>query len=353
MPVMEHLGEAIRYLFVDHMPLTLIVTTITFPVLIGVGGFLRSSLPDSAAIAAAVLTAVPVLMVLGLLGHLSRETLRDSRRGLIDPPGIPHNRALARGAGRFATDSLAVVAALATPVVLASFALPTIATVILGLGAFLIFPLVAALRMTEGTWRCFDPRHVFRTVSGYLPAFASASLCSLLLFAPAILTVILTRESSLDLCLSVAGSLAAVPMVLSARLLGQVLQERDKSERARLAALAREAQVAREMEVIEEQTAPRRRRRTAEQRTKASQERRAVREQKPRKQREAEVAEETPAQPRKRKTTVKRKTKVKRKTEVVGTSKAAPQATASTSRHGLGDQPDLSAIPGATIVRRR
>ncbi len=237
----EIFGDSLRYLFLDHLPVTLIVATVTFPLLIGLGGFLSSTAGPSAYFALSFLALVPALSALGMVGALVRRVLLESARGLDDPPAIPTFPELCREALRFGGHVAVLGVALLGPGILGFFIQPLglvlpLAATALGLTAL---PMALLLRELSGNWQSLHPQHVARAIRrGGLRYFKLCGFSALLL-APAAGALALTIGSEPYMAISVVGPLLVTPLFVIARMFGHLWA--DLRRTARVPAASNEA----------------------------------------------------------------------------------------------------------------
>lgn len=220
--VQENIVDAFRFLFTDQMPLTVIFATLTFPLVVGLGGFLTR---DSHALLFPLIAMVPALSVVGLIGALGRRILLDASRGLDDPPTIPGLRCLAKDALRFLVDSSLVTLVFFAPAVLlynldGVSPIATLAT--LALGVFLM-PMAMAIRQVTEDWRAVSPSVLFKAVARCGTRYGGIAAAIAVLFTPAGISAFYSTGSQIYLQVSVVGPLLVAPLFIAARLLGQML----------------------------------------------------------------------------------------------------------------------------------
>lgn len=217
--VKDDVVDATRVLFDDHMPLTTIVTTMTFPVVVGLGGFLTASTSSSFLFPA--IAALPAMCVAGVVGGMSRRIMIDAARGLQDPPRIPQVRELSQQSGRFLLDALVLAAVFLGPAIaLACVQGLSVSTLVaIALGAFLL-PGAMVLRQLTDDWRALSPNHLFPAITRLRGDYATTAGVCALVAAPAALAAVLTAGSHLYLQASVVGPLAVAPLFFASRLLG-------------------------------------------------------------------------------------------------------------------------------------
>ncbi|MBK8975844.1 MAG: hypothetical protein IPM29_07945 [Planctomycetes bacterium] len=229
----ELVGDAVRFLFLDHMPLTVIVATVTFPLVIGLGGFLTTSLGTSAYVALSLLAAIPALSALALVGALARRILIEANRGLIDPPAIPTFGSLAREALRLGVDTTLLVAVFLGPgVLLAQLGVTHVGAAIaaLAVGGGLL-PAAVAMRTVRGDWSALKLARLCGEVRRIGSRYFGVAAIIALMLAPAIAGLVLTAGSAAYMSISVVGPLTVAPLFVSARLLGHVMFESRRGHR--------------------------------------------------------------------------------------------------------------------------
>jgi hypothetical protein len=214
----DDIADSARILFEDHMPLTTVVTTLTFPVVVGLGGFLTSA---TNSFLFPAIAALPALCVAGVVGGLSRRIMIDAARGLQDPPRIPQLHELRHQSMRFLLDALVLTLVLLGPAILLAFFNGTLIStfVAAALGAFLL-PGALAIRQLTNDWRALSPNYLFAAITRMRGDYmATASICGLVAL-PAALATIFTAGSHVYLQASVVGPLAVAPLFFASRLLG-------------------------------------------------------------------------------------------------------------------------------------
>jgi hypothetical protein len=225
--IREQVLDAFRFLFEDHMPLTVVVATLTFPLVVGLGGVLTSG---SQFFLLPLIALIPAVSVLGLVGALGRRILLEASQGLDDAPTLPSVPELAREAAHFLLDGLALCTIFLGPglaLTLLDGTGSSAAIVALCVGG-LILPMAMAIRQTTGRWRTLAPTRLFPAVIRCSPRYLAIAAVTVLLFAPAALSFYLTMGSQLYLVVSVIGPLSVAPLFVASRLMGQVLHnERD------------------------------------------------------------------------------------------------------------------------------
>ncbi|HLU40503.1 MAG TPA: hypothetical protein VK081_14055, partial [Planctomycetota bacterium] len=217
--IREDALDALRILFEDHMPVTTVVTTLTFPVVVGLGGFLTSATNNSFLFPA--IAALPALCVAAVVGGMSRRIFLDAAQGLEDAPKIPELRELCRQSIRFLRDALVIGLVLLGPAVVLGLVQGLMVSTLLAaaLGAFLL-PGALAIKQLSPDWRALSPNCLFPAIARLRTDYAAtAGLCTLVAL-PAALAAVLTTGSHLYLQASVVGPLAVAPLFFAARLVG-------------------------------------------------------------------------------------------------------------------------------------
>lgn len=223
----EQVVDALRILFEDHMPLTTVVTTMTFPLVVGLGGFLTAS---TSSFLFPAIAALPALCVAAIVGGLGRRILLDAAHGLEEPPRIPELRVLARDSRRFLLDVLVLGSVFLGP----AFTLfwvgsPFVsAFMALILGAFLL-PGAFLIRQLTEDWRALSPNYLFAAATRLRGEYATYAAICAAVAAPSVAAGVLTKGSQLYLQASVVGPLAVAPLFFAVRLLGQ-LAHRNRHE---------------------------------------------------------------------------------------------------------------------------
>lgn len=238
--LIDWIADAFRFLFQDHMPLTVVVATVTFPLVVGLGGILTAGVHNSLLLP--LIALVPALSVVGLIGALGRRILVEASQGLDDAPEVPSFGSLAREAGRFLVDGTVLSALFLGPgLALASFTDVGISAIAsaFAVGGTLL-PMALAMRQTRDDWACLSPMALFSNIRRAGPRYFVAVLASFVLMAPAAVSFWLTAGSALYLVISVVGPLVVVPIFVISRLFGQTMIdiERDRVDEERQLAAA-------------------------------------------------------------------------------------------------------------------
>lgn len=220
----EETLEAARVLLDDHMPLTTAVATLTFPLVVGLGGFLTAG---HSFFLFPLIAALPALCVVGIVGALSRGIMVDSAHGVHDVPRIPGSAVLVRQSARFLLDGLVLVGALAGPAIaMHCLGLALSTTLLAAALAALLLPMALLMRQITDDWRALSPNHLFRAIGRLRGDYLGRAAVCAGLFLPAALAAIATAGSLLYLQVSVVGPLLVAPLFVAARLLGRMVDLR-------------------------------------------------------------------------------------------------------------------------------
>jgi hypothetical protein len=227
----DHLRDAFHFLAQGHTPVLALVTTLAFPLVVGLGGVLTAG---GSPLLLAAAAAIPGLCVLMLVGAMGRHIFLDAVLGRDEPPPIPAVQQLSRDAGRFLADAgLTLLAMLGVPALVA-ICKGSYGTVVAGtlLGMFL-GPMAFALRQIRGDFESLSPVLHLRSILVCRNYFG---LCLAVsgMFAPALLLIWATLGYQPWLQISAAGPLLVLPVFIVGRLLGTYVA----AHRAPLAAFA-------------------------------------------------------------------------------------------------------------------
>ncbi|MEO6593356.1 MAG: hypothetical protein ABIP94_01225 [Planctomycetota bacterium] len=214
----DHVVDALQYMLHQHMPWLVLTTTLAFPLVIGVGGFLTAG---GSLLLLAAIAALPGLCVLAVVGAMGRQILLASSEGMSDVPTLPDFGVLVADGRRFLIDAGLVLGTLIAPPLAALALGAPLATGLpcLMVGGFFA-PLAWALRQVRGDIGALSPVTVLRAFSrcgaGYLGIVGLAWL----LFAPAALVTWAVFGRPIWVQLAVIGPLCVLPIFLLSRLLG-------------------------------------------------------------------------------------------------------------------------------------
>lgn len=220
--VREHVVEAFHFLMQDQVPIAALVATISFPLLLGLGGFVGTAHPTPLL---PVLAAVPVVGLLGMVGALGRRILVDAASGDFTPPHLPACCDLVRDSLRFLVDIVLVaVSCFALPVGLVFFgvALPAAVPgwVLLLCAAVLMAPMVHLVRQLRGDTGSLNPLLALRAIRIDPTRYLGVALTCAALALPAVATTWLARSAPLWLQAAFVGPFVVVPLFAASRLLG-------------------------------------------------------------------------------------------------------------------------------------
>lgn len=232
--LLDHLADALQYQMHQHMPALVLFTTLAFPLVVGVGGFLTAG---GSWLLLAAIAALPGLGVLAVVGAMGRHVLLASAEGEGDVPPIPPFAELWDSARRFALDSLAVFGSLLGPsLIAAAFSAPW-TTVVPGLlvGAFFA-PMAWLLRHRRGDLGALSPVTLMRAVARTAGSYPGLAVVTMLLFVPAGLVTWVVFGRPVWVQIAMIGPLCVLPMFVASRLLGTWLE----TNRSRLGGLAQE-----------------------------------------------------------------------------------------------------------------
>lgn len=223
----EHLGDAMQYLLLQHMPLLALVTTLSFPLLVGVGGFLTAG---RSFLLLAGIAALPGLLVLSLVGAMGRRILRNSFEGSNDVPAVGDLGRLFDDAQRFLADAGLVLGTFIAPPVIALLLGAPLSTTLPGLVVGGLFaPMAWALRNLRGDYASLSPVLLMRAASRFPLQYFELAVCSWMLFAPAALTTWVVLDRPIWVQIAMVGPLAVLPFFIASRLLGTWFETRRKA----------------------------------------------------------------------------------------------------------------------------
>ncbi len=214
----EHVADALQYLFHQHMPWLVMVTTMAFPVVVGLGGFLTAG---GSPLVLAAIAALPGLSVLAVVGAMGRQILLASSSGSADVPNVPELGQLVRDARTFLLDAVVVVGTLLVPTLVAMILGAPLSTTLPGLviGAFFT-PLAWALRQLRGDFGALSPVTLLRALARCRLRYLGIVPVCWLLFTPAALTAWAVFGRPVWVQIAAIGPLCVVPLFVVSRLLG-------------------------------------------------------------------------------------------------------------------------------------
>ena len=225
--VVDHLIDAGQYLTHQHMPWLVLTTMLSFPLVVGLGGFLTAGGSPLLLAAIAALPGLSVLIVVAAMGH---EILRNSSAGESDVPNLPEFPKLIRSSRDFLLDAVLVFAAFfGGPIALSLAGAPT-ATILpaLTLGAFFA-PLTFALRQIRRDMRTFSPVFLIRAIRRCGRGYALIAAAITLAFTPAALVATALINYPIWVQIAILGPLCVLPTFATTRLLGTWLDSHRKS----------------------------------------------------------------------------------------------------------------------------
>jgi len=214
----EHVVDAVQFLGQQHLPWLVLLCTLAFPVVIGLGGMLTGG--DSPWLLG-TLQSLPGIAVFAVVGAMARRILRDSAAGEHDVPRLGTLGTLATDAMRGASDTALVVGVLLGPGLLAAAAGAPWTTTLpsLAIGAFFL-PLALGLRQVRGDLGALSPVTLLRGAVRTGLAYPALALMHLLLFLPAVTATWLVQGRPLWVQIAALGPLYVLPLFLAARMLG-------------------------------------------------------------------------------------------------------------------------------------
>ncbi|MBX3462691.1 MAG: hypothetical protein KF830_05945 [Planctomycetes bacterium] len=214
----EHVLDAFQYLCHQHMPWLVVVTTLAFPFVVGLGGFLTAG---GSPLVLAAIAAVPGLSVLAVVGAMGRQILLASSSGSADVPNLPELGQLLRDARTFLVDAGIVFGSLLAPTIGAMALGAPLSTTLPGLLVGALFtPLAWALRQTRGDFGALSPVTLLRALARSGRRYLGLVPVCWLLFAPAALTAWAVFGRPAWVQIAAIGPLAVAPLFVVSRLLG-------------------------------------------------------------------------------------------------------------------------------------
>jgi hypothetical protein len=227
----DHVLDAFQYQLQQHMPAVVLLTTLAFPAIVGLGGFLTAG---GSLLLLAAIAAVPGLCVLAVLGAMGRQVLVSSAAGDGDVPPIPGFAALAQGAQRSFGDAVLVLGSLLGPSLLAwtcGAPWPSVAAG-LAVGGFFA-PAAWALRQLRGDLAALSPVTLLRAVARTARSYPALAAVHAGLFLPAAGCAWLVFGRPVWVQVAVIGPLLVLPIFVGSRLLGTWVE----AQRERLGSL--------------------------------------------------------------------------------------------------------------------
>lgn len=216
--VRDHVVDAFQYLFHQHMPLLVLMSVLSFPLIVGVGGFLTAG---SSPLLLAGIAAVPGLCILTVVGAMGRQILHASAEGNGDVPPVPAFHELVRAASAFFVDASVVLAALVGAPVAAIYlgaplwlSLPWLAT-----GA-LVAPMAWSLRQLRADLTCLRPTTLLRAIWRARDGYFSLAGATAALFVPTGLAAWQSFGTPLWAQIAAIGPVCVLPLFVASRLIG-------------------------------------------------------------------------------------------------------------------------------------
>jgi hypothetical protein len=212
----DHLVDALQYLFHQHMPLLVLVTTLAFPLILVAGGILTGG-----GVLLAAITAVPGACVFAVVGAMGRQILVASSEGNGDVPPLPSFQQIVTDARRFVVDGLVILTPLLGPGLITLVLGAPIATSLppLLIGAFFV-PLAWAFRQLHADFTALSPVRLLRGVTRGGKSYCGLAGVACGLFVPGALVTWFTWGSGLWVQIAAAGPLCVVPLFMASRLIG-------------------------------------------------------------------------------------------------------------------------------------
>ena len=213
----DHVVDAFQFLFHQQMPWLVLITTLAFPLVVGVGGFLNAG---GSWLLLAAIAALPGLVVLAIVGAMGREVLLTSAEG-HDIQGLPGFHQLVLDARRFLTDVGLVFGTLIGPSLLAmACGLPLLSALPgLAIGAFFA-PMAWTLRLLRSDYAALSPVVLVRGISRTIRSYAGLAAVAVGLFLPAAAVAWVVFGRPVWVQIAVIGPLSVLPVFVASRLLG-------------------------------------------------------------------------------------------------------------------------------------
>ena len=216
--------DPFRFLFLDHMPLTVIVATLTLPLVVGLGGFFTA---ENHFLLFAAITLLPCLAMLGVVGALGRRIMVEAGEGIHSPPPVPDVQILCREAPRFLVDMLILCLILLGPgamtlLLLPGNLMPAVASLFVGM---FLMPMAMLMSEFSEDWRELSPFRLLHNIGRGGYEYVKTALVISALFLPAALSALATMGSHFYVQVSIIGPLIVVPLFVSCRILGRFFHD--------------------------------------------------------------------------------------------------------------------------------
>ncbi len=214
----EHLVDAVQFLFQQHLPWLALLTTLAFPLVVGVGGFLTAG---GSPLLLAAIAALPGLCVLAVVGAMGRRILVSSSEGCADVPRLGELGLLVADARRFLCDAGLVLGALLGPSALALALHAPLTSSLPGLVVGLFFaPMAWGLRQVRRDLNALSPVTLLRGVARCGLGYVGLVIICVTLFLPAGLTTWAVFGRPVWVQIAAIGPLCVLPLFVVSRLLG-------------------------------------------------------------------------------------------------------------------------------------
>jgi hypothetical protein len=214
----DHVADAFQYLFHQHMPWLVLLTTLAFPLVVGLGGLLTAG---GSPLLLAAIAALPGLCVVAVTGAMGRQILGASAEGSTDVPGVPAFGELVADARRFFTDAVLVLGSLLGPSLLGLWFGAPLVSVLPGVlvGAFFA-PLAWALRHLDHGLGALSPVQLLRGFARTARSYPGVAAFVVAFFVPAAAVAMLAAGRPMWVQIAVVGPLCVLPLFLASRLVG-------------------------------------------------------------------------------------------------------------------------------------
>jgi len=220
----EHLADSVQFLFLQHMPWLCLLTTLAFPLIVGLGGFLTAG---GSPLGLAAIAAVPGICVLAVVGAMGRRILVGSQDGIGDVPELGALRPLFGDARRFLGDALCVTVALLLPSLIAlQLQTPLLAVAPGLLVSVFVAPLAWGLRQVRGDLGSLSPVTLVRGVARGGRSYVGLCVLCWAMFVPAAFAAWAVSGKALWVQIAAIGPLVVLPLFATSRLIGTWLDAR-------------------------------------------------------------------------------------------------------------------------------